>query len=66
MPKHVACPNCHRPVEWGPASPFKPFCSARCRLIDLGEWLAETRTIADPTDAPSDDPPPGDEPISTH
>lgn len=35
----VKCPNCERPVEWGPQSPYRPFCSERCRLIDLGGWF---------------------------
>jgi uncharacterized protein len=57
MPTVVNCPHCGRPVEWVPASRFRPFCSERCRLIDLGEWLAENHRIPDATDAPSDDPP---------
>ena len=32
----VACPTCQRPVEWSNASPFRPFCSERCKLLDLG------------------------------
>lgn len=35
----VKCPNCNQPVEWGPDAPFRPFCSRRCRLLDLGAWL---------------------------
>ncbi len=41
----VACPTCGKPVTWGPGSPERPFCSKRCRLIDLGEWLDGSRTI---------------------
>jgi len=37
----VACPTCGNRVEWGPRSPFRPFCSERCKLIDLGAWAAE-------------------------
>jgi len=48
----VACPNCKRPVAWGPESPFRPFCSERCRLIDLGDWFDETHRIPGP---PQDD-----------
>ncbi len=33
------CPTCKAEVEWGPQSPYRPFCSKRCRLIDLGAWL---------------------------
>jgi endogenous inhibitor of DNA gyrase (YacG/DUF329 family) len=31
-----------------PASKWRPFCSERCRLIDLGEWLDETHRISEP------------------
>lgn len=39
------CPTCGRPIEWSEAFPFRPFCSERCRLIDLGAWLSEERRI---------------------
>jgi hypothetical protein len=45
MPKTVACPHCGRPVVWGQVSPYRPFCSERCRLIDLGDWLNESYRI---------------------
>jgi hypothetical protein len=41
----VKCPTCERPLEWSAASPFRPFCSERCKLIDLGAWLSEERAI---------------------
>jgi endogenous inhibitor of DNA gyrase (YacG/DUF329 family) len=41
----VTCPTCSAPVEWSPESPYRPFCSRRCKLIDLGEWLQEERRI---------------------
>jgi endogenous inhibitor of DNA gyrase (YacG/DUF329 family) len=37
----VACPSCGKPVAWTVANAFRPFCSERCRLIDLGAWAAE-------------------------
>jgi uncharacterized protein len=40
----VKCPTCRREIDWS-ESPFKPFCSERCRLIDLGAWLSEERSI---------------------
>jgi endogenous inhibitor of DNA gyrase (YacG/DUF329 family) len=49
MPKTVACPNCGIPVPWGPESKWRPFCSERCRLIDLGDWLAEHHRVSEPT-----------------
>ncbi|PZW49771.1 DNA gyrase inhibitor YacG [Pseudomonas sp. URMO17WK12:I2] len=44
-PTLVACPTCAAPVEWGPQSPIRPFCSERCKLIDLGAWAAEEHAI---------------------
>ena len=41
----VNCPTCNKPVIWGEQSPYRPFCSKRCQLIDLGEWAAEEKRI---------------------
>ena len=41
----VPCPICHKEVEWSEKSPYRPFCSKRCQLIDLGEWAAEEKKI---------------------
>ncbi len=41
----VNCPTCQSEVEWSAESPFRPFCSKRCQLIDLGEWAAEEKRI---------------------
>jgi len=43
----VKCPTCKRPVEWSAESTYRPFCSDRCRLIDLGAWLTEQHKIPD-------------------
>jgi len=43
----VKCPTCRRALEWSDASPYRPFCSDRCRLIDLGAWLTEQHKIPD-------------------
>lgn len=43
----VECPTCRKQVEWSDKSPYRPFCSKRCQLIDLGEWAAEEHRIAD-------------------
>lgn len=34
----VKCPACGKAVDWVEAEEFRPFCSERCRLIDLGGW----------------------------
>jgi endogenous inhibitor of DNA gyrase (YacG/DUF329 family) len=41
----VACPTCGKKVEWTPANKFRPFCSERCKQIDLGAWAEEKYTI---------------------
>jgi len=43
----VNCPTCNILVTWTPENLFRPFCSERCRLIDLGEWFSEERRISD-------------------
>jgi len=52
----VPCPTCRRPVPWGEQSPFRPFCSDRCRLIDLGAWFAEEHAIPGEAPSPLDEP----------
>ena len=39
-PKTFACPRCRKPSTWTD-NPFRPFCSERCKLIDLGAWANE-------------------------
>ncbi|GGW94072.1 DNA gyrase inhibitor YacG [Alteromonas halophila] len=43
---NVKCPICEKPVTWSEKSPYRPFCSKQCQLIDLGEWASEERSIA--------------------
>ncbi|WP_456449303.1 DNA gyrase inhibitor YacG [Thiolapillus sp.] len=40
-PVTVNCPTCSAPVTWDERSPWRPFCSRRCQLIDLDEWLTD-------------------------
>lgn len=44
-PLTVACPTCAAEVQWNADNPFRPFCSERCKLIDLGAWAAEEHAI---------------------
>jgi endogenous inhibitor of DNA gyrase (YacG/DUF329 family) len=53
--KTVRCPHCQREVEWSERRPQRPFCSERCRLIDLGAWASEDYRIAG-----QEIPPPGE------
>jgi uncharacterized protein len=41
----VACPQCGARVVWDPANRFRPFCSERCKMIDLGAWATESYRI---------------------
>ncbi|MBT0585537.1 DNA gyrase inhibitor YacG [Alteromonas oceanisediminis] len=41
----VNCPSCAKPVEWSETSEFRPFCSKKCQLIDLGDWATEAHSI---------------------
>ena len=48
----VNCPVCHTAIEWCETQVFRPFCSERCRLMDLGEWATGGYSIAgEPEDA---------------
>jgi endogenous inhibitor of DNA gyrase (YacG/DUF329 family) len=48
-PAVVSCPTCGAAVSWTAENRWKPFCSQRCKLIDLGQWAAETyRLPAEP------------------
>ena len=40
--KDIVCPACRQPCKYGPSNPWRPFCSARCKTIDLGRWLKES------------------------
>jgi len=41
------CPICHGPFDEAQKSPDHPFCSARCKLLDLGNWLGSEYRILD-------------------
>ena len=43
------CPGCHKPFNPAGAQEWLPFCSERCRLVDLGAWLNEEHRIASET-----------------
>lgn len=51
----VICPTCKKEARWE-GNPFRPFCSERCRLIDLGKWASEDYRIpGEKKDIPSED-----------
>ena len=51
--KHIECPTCQKRIAYDSSNPFRPFCSERCKLIDLGEWANENYKI--PTKPAVDD-----------
>ena len=54
MTKKVKCPTCGKEIEWNTAQAWRPFCSERCRLIDLGEWATESYRIPDTQKLPEE------------
>ena len=50
----IQCPRCGKKGTWTEDNASRPFCTERCKLIDLGAWASEEYTI--PTeDSPSQD-----------
>lgn len=43
----VRCPRCRASVSWQ-ENPYRPFCSERCRMVDLGAWAAEEYRLPGP------------------
>ncbi len=42
----VSCPTCQTEVIWNAEAKYRPFCSERCKLIDLGAWASDEHSIA--------------------
>lgn len=61
--RQVPCPTCAAPAPIAASNKWRPFCSERCRMIDLGAWASERyRVPAKPADGSDQDgatPPPG-------
>lgn len=51
----VKCPTCQKSIEWTESSTFRPFCSDRCRIIDLGDWASEKHAIPDESNLSSEE-----------
>lgn len=52
--KQVKCPACGGPSLYAPANRYRPFCSERCKQIDLGAWASEQFKV--PEQAPDNTP----------
>ena len=55
--KTVPCPRCGAPAVYAPENPARPFCSERCKVIDLGAWANEDYRIPAPPEPPQDSEP---------
>jgi uncharacterized protein len=49
----MTCPICKKPADLSPKNRFRPFCSERCQLIDLGKWAGGDYQI--PSSSPAAD-----------
>jgi uncharacterized protein len=54
--KKVPCPRCGQPAAFSRQNKWRPFCSERCKMIDLGKWAAEDYRIASKDDKPPETP----------
>jgi endogenous inhibitor of DNA gyrase (YacG/DUF329 family) len=43
--RQVRCPQCGEDALWSPENPWRPFCSERCKQIDLGAWATDSYRI---------------------
>lgn len=51
----ICCPHCEKKGTWTQDNPDRPFCSARCKLIDLGAWASEEHRIPGESTPSSDE-----------
>ena len=43
--RRARCPQCGKTADLTPDNRFRPFCSERCKLIDLGAWATESYRV---------------------
>jgi uncharacterized protein len=60
--KRVACPKCGTLTEYSPQNKWRPFCSERCRLIDLGKWASDEYRLPEKGSGQVPDEPEGKDP----
>ena len=51
--KTIQCPQCRLKFNYY-ASKFRPFCSERCQMVDLGHWIGESYQIPSPPSTPEE------------
>lgn len=52
----VRCPQCGKEALFAPENKFRPFCTERCKLIDLGDWASEAYKVPTVSQNPDDEP----------
>lgn len=60
-PRLVRCPACGGDSVYAPSNRFRPFCSERCKNLDLGAWASESFRVA--SENAGDDTPDADTPL---
>ena len=45
VPRNIRCPQCGGEALWAPENSWRPFCSERCKQIDLGAWASDAYRI---------------------
>jgi endogenous inhibitor of DNA gyrase (YacG/DUF329 family) len=64
--QHVKCPRCGKPSLFTAENSSRPFCSERCKLIDLGQWADEKYAIPTKPAVDADSEPSGENEESPH
>lgn len=59
------CPTCKAAIDAGADARWRPFCSQRCKQVDLGAWLSESYRIPAVEQDDGEDPPSGEGPRET-
>lgn len=54
--KQVPCPRCGQPAVFSAENRWRPFCSERCKLIDLGQWASERYRMPAEDEKPDEEP----------
>lgn len=55
LPRTVPCPRCGVQCVWSSENRFRPFCSERCKMIDLGQWAAEAYRVPEAVESETGD-----------
>jgi uncharacterized protein len=59
----VTCPTCGGESVYAPENPYRPFCSERCKNVDLGAWATEGYRVPAPPSTADEN---GEEPSTPH